>query len=155
MTPHNGPPMRPSNEATAQQLQVARAQGDAYGRAIRAMAEEDGANTACSGDFLIAFVNEEAEGIYALDGDHLVWREAAEDANVHLQVAVADAGDGRFVPGLSVSLQLSQSGRRVLDTELPFLWHPFLHHYGANARVPGGRALRREGSGGTGRVPTA
>jgi hypothetical protein len=26
--------------------------------------------------------------------------------------------------------------RAVLATELPFLWHPFLHHYGTNAAVP-------------------
>ncbi|MGA4687764.1 MULTISPECIES: iron transporter [Micromonospora] len=128
--------MAPSNEATAEQLDIARAEGDGYRRAMRAMADEDGAVTARSGDLAIAFVNEEAEGMYALDGDRLVWREAAQDANVHLEVAVADAGDGRFVPGLSVHLELNRDGRTVLATELPFLWHPFLHHYGANAAMP-------------------
>ncbi|SDZ20464.1 Fe2+ transport protein [Micromonospora pattaloongensis] len=136
MTAQQQPPMRPSNEATAEQLEVARSQGDAYGRAMQAMAEEDGAETARAGDLVIAFVNEEAEGMYALEGDRLVWREAAEEANVHLEVAVADAGDGRFVPGLSVSVELARDGGAVLHAELPFLWHPFLHHYGANARVP-------------------
>ncbi len=136
MTPRNSPPMAPSNEATAEQLDVARAEGDGYQRAMRAMADEDGAVTARSGDLVIAFVNEKAEGMYALDGDRLVWREAAQDANVHLEVAVADAGDGRFVPGLSVHLELNRDGRTVLATEMPFLWHPFLHHYGTNAAVP-------------------
>lgn len=136
-TERRTPPMAPSNEASPDQLDVARAEGDAYGRAMRAMADEEGAVTARAGDLVIGFVNEEAEGMYALDGDRLVWREAAEDANVHLEVAVADAGDGRFVPGLSVRLELSRDGEMpVLDTELPFLWHPFLHHYGTNAAVP-------------------
>ncbi|MER7455976.1 iron transporter [Micromonospora sp. NPDC126480] len=129
--------MAPSNEATREQLDVARNQGNAYHQAMQAMAKEEGAHTAQAGDYLIGFVNEETEGMYALDGDTLVWREAAEDANVHLEVAVADAADGRFVPGLAVHLELSRDGTPVLATDLPFLWHPFLHHYGTNAKVPG------------------
>lgn len=131
------PPMAPSNEATDEQLQVAHAQGNAYHQAMQAMAKEEGAHTAQAGDYLIGFINEEAEGMYALDGDSLVWREAAEDANVHLEVAVADAADGRFIPNLAVQLALSHDGTPVLATDLPFLWHPFLHHYGTNAKVPG------------------
>lgn len=130
------PPMVPSNEATGEQLDVARAEGGAYWRAMTAMAAEEGALTAHAGDVIVAFVNEEAEGMYALDGDRLVWREAAPEANVHLEVAVADAADGRFVPGLSVHLEVARDGRPVVATELPFLWHPFLYHYGANAAIP-------------------
>ncbi|MEV5634090.1 iron transporter [Micromonospora tulbaghiae] len=136
MTRQTSPPMAPSNEATDEQLDVARTQGDAYHQAMRAMAEEEGAHTAQAGDYLIGFVNEEAEGMYALDGECVVWREAAEDANVHLEVAVADAADGRFIPGLDVHLELSRDGIPVLATDLPFLWHPFLYHYGTNAKVP-------------------
>lgn len=135
-SPGHHPPMAPSNEATARQLGIARGEGDAYGRALEAMAKEDGAAVSRAGDFVVAFVNEKAEGMYDLDGDRLVWREAAEDANVHLEVAVADAGDGRFVPQLMVQVEVARDGRSVLSAELPFLWHPFLHHYGANASVP-------------------
>lgn len=60
----------------------------------------------------------------------------AENANVHLEVAVADAADGRFVPQLTVRVEVARDGRAVLSAELPFLWHPFLHHYGGNASVP-------------------
>lgn len=101
------------------------------------MADEDGAATCRAGDYLVAFVNEKAEGMYALGGDRLVWREAAADATVHLEVAVADAGDGRFVPALDVRVDIEDNGRMLVSTELPFLWHPFLHHYGANAAQPG------------------
>jgi hypothetical protein len=51
-TPAGHPPMRPSNEATAQQLDVARSGGDAYGKALQAMADEDGAVTCRIGDYL-------------------------------------------------------------------------------------------------------
>ncbi|MDG4824826.1 iron transporter [Asanoa sp. WMMD1127] len=131
------PPMEESNEATRDELRVAREQGDAYGHAIGAMADEDGAATARAGDYLVALVNEEAEGMYMLDDGVLVWREAAPDANVHLEVAVADAGDGRFVPGLRVHVDVERAGKPILtNVELPFLWHPFLYHYGGNAKVP-------------------
>ena len=136
-TPAGDPPMRASNEATQEQLDVARTEGDAYGKALTAMADEDGAVTCRAGDYLVAFVNENAEGMYAPDGGRLVWREAAEEANSHLEVAVADAADGRFVPGLSVHLQVLRDGETLLASDLPFLWHPFLHHYGCNAELPG------------------
>jgi Fe2+ transport protein len=128
--------MQASNEATAEQLAVARREGDAYGQAVKAMAGEEGARAVHAGDYLLAFVNEEAEGMYQLEDGQLVWREAAPDANVHLEVAVADAADGRFVPGLSVHVDLERDGKRVVSTDLPFLWHPFLHHYGGNAMLP-------------------
>jgi Fe2+ transport protein len=128
--------MQASNEATAEQLAVARQEGDAYGQAVQAMAGEDGARAVHAGDYLLAFVNEEAEGMYELEDGQLVWREAAPEANVHLEVAVADAADGRFVPGLSVHVDVERDGQRVVSTDLPFLWHPFLYHYGGNAMLP-------------------
>ncbi|MFY1636789.1 iron transporter [Solwaraspora sp. WMMB335] len=136
-TPSAQPPMRASNEATEEQLAVARRQGQAYTNAVRAMAEEEGAVSRRAGDYLVAFVNEEAEGMYELSDGELFWREAAPEANVHLEVAVADAADGRFVPGLDVQIAVSRDGRPVVAAGLPFLWHPFLHHYGGNAAVPG------------------
>jgi hypothetical protein len=134
--PGANPPMRPSNEATVEQLAMARREGDAYGQAVREMAREKGALAVHAGDYLLAFVNEEAEGMYELEDGRLVWREAAPDANVHLEVAVADAADGRFVPGLAVHVDVERDGQRVVSTDLPFLWHPFMYHYGGNATLP-------------------
>jgi uncharacterized protein involved in high-affinity Fe2+ transport len=139
-TPPQDPPMRESNEAEPDQLEVARAEGDAYGRALRAMDEESGATLQRAGQYVVAFVQEEAEGMYALEDGGLVWREAPKAANAHLEIAVADAADGRFVPGLDVTLALveeSDGERELFVTEMPFLWHPFLYHYGRNVRVPG------------------
>jgi hypothetical protein len=73
--PHT-PPMRPSNEAEPEQLEIARAQGSTYGRALQAMDEESGAVTQRAGDYLVAFVQEHAEGMYELEDGRLVWREA-------------------------------------------------------------------------------
>ena len=131
------PPMEASNEAEPEQLDIARAEGGAYGRALQAMDEESGAVTQRAGDYLVAFVQENAEGMYELQDGRLVWREAPEEANAHLEIAVADAADGRFVPGLDITLTLLEGERELFTTNMPFLWHPYLYHYGTNARVPG------------------
>jgi Fe2+ transport protein len=134
--PHT-PPMQASNEAEPEQLEIARAQGGTYGQALQAMDEESGAVTQLAGDYLVAFVQENAEGMYELQDGRLVWREAPEEANAHLEIAVADAADGRFVPGLEITLTVLDGDRELFTTSMPFLWHPYLYHYGTNARVPG------------------
>ncbi|PSL57373.1 Fe2+ transport protein [Saccharothrix carnea] len=136
-TPGSTPPMAASNEADAAQLDVARAEGAAYRRALEAMRKKSGAVVKQAGQFIVALIQEDAEGVYAREDGHLVWHEVPEDANGHLEIAVADAGDGRFVPGLDITVTVSHDGRQVLNTRLPFLWHPFLHHYGANFVMPG------------------
>jgi hypothetical protein len=138
-TPMVTPPMEKSNEAEPDQLATARQQGDAYGAALQAMAEEDGAAVAEAGNYRVALVNEQAEGMYAPDGEGgLVWREAPQEADAHIEVAVADLADGRFVPGLDVMVTVLDGERERFSQRAPFLWHPFLHHYGFNAKVPGG-----------------
>jgi hypothetical protein len=136
-TPPSTPPMKASNEAEPDQLQVARTQGDAYSQALHAMQEESGAVMQRAGDYLVVFVQEDAEGMYSLDDGRLVWHEAADDANGHLEIAVADAADGRFVPGLDITLTLIHRDQELFTTAMPFLWHPFLYHYGTNIKIPG------------------
>ena len=89
--------MAASNEAEPDQLNVARAEGDAYARALRAMDEESGAVTQRAGDYLIAFVQENAEGMYELQDGRLVWREAPEEANATTRstASATPTGDGR------------------------------------------------------------
>lgn len=101
------------------------------------MKEESGATLQRAGQYTVVLVQENAEGMYMLEGGQLVWSEAPEEANAHFEIAVADAGDGRFVPGLDVEITLLRAGQELWTTALPFLWHPFLYHYGGNARVPG------------------
>lgn len=67
----------------------------------------------------------------------LHWQEP-EQENAHLEVCVRDAADGRFIPGLDVyATLLDSSGNEVGTHQQPFLWHPWLFHYGRNWILPG------------------
>jgi hypothetical protein len=133
------PPMEPdTSEADRTQLELARVQGDAYGRALAHMAQRvaDDGGTQEAGDYMIAYAIEEAEGMYEWADRELTWLDP-EDENVHLEVSVRDRADGRFVPGLRVSATLTgPRGDRVGPLELPLLWHPMIYHYGRNVTAP-------------------
>jgi hypothetical protein len=134
------PPMDPtSSEADEEQLDLARAQGEAYRRALEHMATRvahDG-GTKPAGEYLVGYAIEEAEGVYAWQDGELVWQEPGEE-NLHVEVAVCDGADGRFVPGLRVQVTLvAPDGTEVGTHEQPMLWHPMLYHYGRNWVVPG------------------
>ncbi len=127
----------PSDEATADQLAIAQAEGAAYGRALAAMAQQAEVRTQTAGQYEVSLVAEPAEGLYQVTGGKPAWTEPG-DANAHLEVAVRDAGDGRFVPGLTISLALqAPDGSPVATQTMPFVWHPWLYHYGLNWTVPG------------------
>jgi hypothetical protein len=130
-------PGRASEESTEEQLAVASEAGKAYADALRAMGDESGITAQVLGDMEIGVAIENAEGMYHLEGARLVWRNPT-DEDAHVEVAVADARDGRFIPGLNVIVTLIGPKGEDLGTELvPFLWHPWLHHYGRNWRVAG------------------
>jgi hypothetical protein len=140
MTEHGTrtPPMRASEESDRDQLELARAQGDALQRALDAMDEESdsGLHTRRAGDYEIGVAVEEAEGVWAPEGGELRWRNP-EQENCHVEVCVRDGADGRFVPGLTVTVTLvDPDGNEVGTHEQPFLWHPWLYHYGRNWTVP-------------------
>jgi hypothetical protein len=92
--------MAASNEAEPDHLEIARAEGGAYARALQAMDEESGAVTRRAGDYLVAFMQDNAEGRSELEDGRLVWREAPRRPRPP-ELAVADAANGRFVPGLN------------------------------------------------------
>jgi hypothetical protein len=47
------------------------------------------------------------------------------------------ATDGRFIPGLTVyATLLDQNGNELGTHQQPFLWHPWLYHYGRNWQLP-------------------
>ena len=129
-------PEVPSDEATADQLALARRQGDAYGQALDAMAQQAAVQTVSAGDFAISLIAEKAEGLYMMQNGQLQWTEPGEN-NAHLEVAPRDAGDGRFVPGLNMTLALmAPDGTNVGEEAMPLVWHPWLFHYGKNWKVP-------------------
>lgn len=127
-----------TSEADATQLSLARAQGDAYGAALDHMVSSvaHGGGVQAAGDYLVGYAVEEAEGMYSWVDGELVWQDPGEE-NLHVEVAVRDAGDGRFVPGLTVTVTLvAPDGTEVGTHEQPLLWHPMIYHYGRNWTVP-------------------
>lgn len=132
------PPMVPSDEATNQQLKLAREQGEAFGRAVDQMTQQEAHGAQIrAGDYLIGYAVEKAEGMYTLVDGELAWHNPT-DENVHVEVVVRDGADGRFVPGLTVYATLVDAKGSELGThQQPFLWHPWLYHYGRNWQVPG------------------
>lgn len=136
-----GPNEVPSDEADENQLRIAREEGAVYQKALKYMVEEVADNGALRtvGDYRIGIAQEEAEGMYRLVGEgQLEWQEP-QGENCHLEVSISDAGDHRFVPGLSIEVTLTpkSGGAPVGPIQVPFLWHPGLYHYGANLTVPG------------------
>ena len=133
------PPMESSDEADPKMLDMARRQGDALQEAARFMMYEeadDGGETH-AGDYLVGYAVESAEGMYQLRDGELEWQEPGEE-NCHIEIAVRDAADGRLVPALDVRLTvLDEGGNEVGTHTQPFLWHPWLYHYGRNWKVPG------------------
>lgn len=138
-TKQQTPPMKSSNEANEEQLMLAKAQGDAYRKALAQMAEHeaDVGKMQPAGNFVVALAVEEAEGMYHKINGKLEWQEPG-DENIHIEVTACDAADGRFVPGLAVHVTVTdEKDKQVGRHQHHFLWHPWLYHYGRNWQLPG------------------
>ena len=138
--PARTPPATPSDEADRKQLDMARQEGEAYQRSLQYMIDNvaDSGAKQPAGDYVIAYAMERAEGMYGLHGGKLAYHEPT-DENLHLEISVSDAGDGRFVPYLEVRATLvAADGQELGPFEVPFVWHPGMNHYGKNVKVPGG-----------------
>lgn len=124
------PPMDPSTEeASAEQLDRARRPGDASGETFGFVAGEV-ADEARSGDHLVGYAIEKAEGMYRRVDDGLVRREP-EGEIVHVEIAV------RQCRRPADSCPASTSPSRVV-------WHPLLSPYAANGELPGSYTVRVE-----------
>jgi hypothetical protein len=132
------PQTRPSDEANQEQLRLAHEQGHILGRTVKHMIlEEAQGEERVVGDYLIAFAVEHAEGMYHREGGRLAWHDPRGE-NAHIEVVVRDSADGRFIPGLAVFVTvLGPDGRELGTHQQPFVWHPWLHHYGRNWALPG------------------
>ena len=137
MAKTDGPPMKPSDEASPNTLDMARRQGEALDRALHHMTNNeahDGGVTR-AGDYKVAYAVEEAEGMWHRVDGELVWKEP--EGNCHVEVGVVDGADGRFVPGLEITATLiDRDGNEIGTHRQPFVWHPWLYHYGRNWTVP-------------------
>ena len=139
MSETNKPPMKVSEEANRKQLELTKEQGQVYVKALKQMTEKE---TAVSDeqqvdDYIVGFAVENAEGMYHLQHGELHWMEP-EQENAHIEISVRDAADNRFIPGLRVQVMVIGKNGQVVGThEQPFLWHPWLYHYGRNWTLPG------------------
>lgn len=134
-----GNALKVSDEADQRGLALGRAEGEAFGRILKHMLDEvaDGGAEVASGDYLIAYAVEKAEGMYVPRNGKLEWQEP-DKANIHIEVAVRDQADGRLIPGLDIAVALRDAERKEIGTHRhPLLWHPYLYHYGRNWQVPG------------------
>lgn len=118
---------------------VALVQGEAFKKAAEMMSKiaDQFAQTPV-GDYVVTLAVEKAEGMYTPQpaGD-LQWQIPSADQNLHLEVAVQDKEDLRFLPELKVHAKIVGTNGNVLGEKIqPFLWHPFLYHYGANWHIP-------------------
>jgi hypothetical protein len=118
---------------------LVREQGAAYQRSYDVLMSEDPHAEAEVDDYRVTASFEPAEGMYGMRPDgSLSWEPPGEQDNQHFEVIVRDRHDGRFLPGLDVHLRLlDASGQQVAATAVPFIWHPFVLHYGINGRIPG------------------
>jgi hypothetical protein len=139
MADQHNPPMDPdTSEATKAQLERARAQGDAYGKALEYMVQTvaHGGGEKQAGEYKVGYAVEDAEGMYHYSDGELAWHNP-DGENVHVEVAVRDAADGRFVPGVKVTAELVTPGGETLGPyEQELVWHPMLYHYARNWAVP-------------------
>jgi hypothetical protein len=135
----SGPPAKPSDEADKKQIKMAKAEGEAYYRSLQYMARHvaDSGGEQRAGDYIVAYAQERAEGMYMLSEGKPEWAEPT-DENCHLEISVSDAGDGRFIPYLAIKASLiGQDGTEIGPFDVPFVWHPGLYHYGRNIKVSG------------------
>ncbi|MFC4357197.1 iron transporter [Halobium salinum] len=134
------PQKQTSEEVDEKQLELAKKAGDAYFEAVEYMANE----VAHTGDhqeadeIIVAFAQEEAEGMYRLESEGEFEWVAPGDDNCHVEVTAMDAEDKRMIPELDIEFTLERDGEEFGPHEADFLWHPGLFHYGKNVELPEG-----------------
>lgn len=133
------PPMDPTtSEADEVQLQHAVRQGDAYKDALAYMTQHvaQTGGMQAAGDYLVGYAIEDAEGMYVWAGGEATWRNP-QVGNAHVEIAVCDAADGRFVPDLRITVELVTTSGDVLGPyEHELMWHPMLYHYARDWNLP-------------------
>ncbi len=136
--------LKPSDEADGLGLALGRAEGQAFGRTLKHMLEDvaDAGEEIESGDYMIAYAVEKAEGMYVPRNGGFEW-QPPENENIHIEISVRDAADGRMIPGLDVDVTVTDAdGKEVGTHRQPLLWHPYLYHYGRNWHIPGDGTYR-------------
>ena len=160
------PGQPPLTQAEEKDTTLANAQGDAYHETTLAMYKQatDGKDKPL-GDYHVGYAIEYAEAYWyfpAIENGnaHAAHTaqlpsepsgrlrytgdvEASARRNGHVEIAVLEERTGRFMPGLQVTGTLTDAqGNDFGKKDVPFMWHPWLYHYGENWRVSGDGTYR-------------
>jgi hypothetical protein len=92
-----------------------------------------------SGEYNVTVIVRQARGFWEMQNGTLAYsNQDSTDSVDHIDVSIRDVATGRFVPGLNVRATITDSRKHQIDTfALPFMWHPWMNHYGLNVVVPG------------------
>ncbi len=115
--------------------------GAGYSNTLKIMYKQanEGKDTV-QGDYFIAFADEYSEGWWHYMNGKLMYMTQNDEGgktNAHIEIAVADKTTHRFLPDLNITVTLYDKNKKSLGTKpIPFMWHPWLYHYGENWRIP-------------------
>lgn len=117
-----------------------KSQGDAYADALEYLSGiVDYSDSKFAGDYKITLAAEEAEGLY-FDADgsgKISWQPPTDEQNQHIEIVVQDKDDHRFIPSLVITAEVFDERGESLGIEpCPFLWHPYIFHYGSMWTLP-------------------
>lgn len=116
---------------------LAQHQGITFDAALEKMKEDATHASEEVEDYIVSVACEEAEGMYMFHGDKLEWMIPAKGENQHIEIVVQDRKDKRFLPGLEITCHVKDDTDTVVaQFATPFVWHPFLFHYGMNCVIP-------------------
>ena len=143
-------------------INLARREGEVVDRPLSDMLHSTGVSGSevSSGGYKVAVVIQRSRGYWEARDRRLgyVDLDRSLGPSVHIDVSIRDVTTGRFVPGLRVRASILNSRKKEIDTyAMPFMWHPWMNHYGLNVPEPGpgrytirvradGPAFRRYGS---------
>ncbi len=130
-----------ASEFMEEQTALSKGAGAGYSNTLKVMFTQanEGKDTV-QGDYFIAFADEYSEGWWHyMNGKFMYMTQNDEGGktNAHIEIAVLNKSSRRFLPDLNVTVTLYDKNKKSLGTKsVPFMWHPWLYHYGENWRIP-------------------
>jgi hypothetical protein len=93
-----------------------------------------------AGDYFVGYALDYSGLAMPIGGAKLHLRNLVDFSgkdSVRLELLIRDSRTGRLIPALRPRASLTAPDGKVYGAgELPLYWHPWLNHYGLNARIP-------------------
>src|SRR5690554_6710405 len=117
---------------------LAEKQGESYTNALNYMKTLIPNIEKEQGDYIITVLAKKAEGYYKVINKSLKWQNPEKDENIHIEIIVREKETLRFVPDIEVFCSLENKRFNFKrECDQPYIWHPFINHYGRNWKIPG------------------